>query len=305
MGWEEAQKQALECMIDVDRGHVGGSEPGVEIAYLDWGGKGDVVSFHHANGFCAASFAAVAARLRGFCRVVAFDARGHGESTSVVPGPRGEGYSWSTLAADYASALSNWLAKSGADRVRLGVGNSFGGTLTLGAAHAIPGVFEETLLLDPVILARALLEKEAAGGVENPLAAGARRRRARFASRASAFDHFAGRGFFAAFPPESLALYVEEGFRETDDGEIELKCAGSVEAAVFEQGGSLDLRPLVPSIEATTHFIHAARGNFDRAVYDDLAERMPRATVETLDVGHLVPMEEPQRVADRILEILS
>ena len=63
----------------------------MEIALLDWGGDGPLALLHHANGFCAGTWGLLAERLRPHYRVVALDARGHGDSTSPPVGPA---YRW-------------------------------------------------------------------------------------------------------------------------------------------------------------------------------------------------------------------
>ena len=64
---------------DVLRRRISLPENGVEIAILDWGGDGPLALLHHANGFSAAVWGPVAEHLRGRFRVVAVDARGHGQ----------------------------------------------------------------------------------------------------------------------------------------------------------------------------------------------------------------------------------
>ena len=59
---------------------------GVELSVLDFGGSGPVALCAHANGFCAYLWQPVAERLRGEIRVLAYDARGHGDSSAPAPG---------------------------------------------------------------------------------------------------------------------------------------------------------------------------------------------------------------------------
>lgn len=295
--WAEAWERAQPMLEGVVRGRLPASEPGVELAILDWGGDGELVVIHHANGFCAATYAPIAIEIRDRYRVVSIDARGHGDSTPVVAASDPAAYDWTRMAADYAVALSNLAADLGRDRVRFAIGHSFGGVLTLGAAAQYPGLVEEALLLDPVVIPAAS-EGEKSPGRGPDLADMARRRRADFSTREAAYDHFAGRGLFEAFRPEALALYVAEGMAETATGEIRLKCDPSVEAAVFENGGTLDVFGLASKIQTRTRFLHAARGNFSLDVYDELAGRMPHARVDSLDVGHLFAMENPEVVVE-------
>lgn len=299
MKWKEAWDRARPMLEGVTRGRAPASEPGVELAYLDWGGDGDLIAMHHANGFCAATLAPIAASLRDRYRVVAFDARGHGDSTPVDATRNPSAYAWHRMAADYAAGLAHLVGTTGRDRVRLGIGHSFGGILSLAAAAAHPGLIDEMLLLDPVVI-RPVAEGEEWTDRGPDLAVATRRRRAVFGSREEAFDHCAGRALFADFTPEALALYVGEGMAETETGEIRLKCDPEAEAAVFEQGRSVDTFSLVEDIDSRTRIVHAAAGNFSLELYAELAGRMPRAEVESIDCGHLFAMERPELVLERI-----
>ena len=217
--------------------------------------------------FCAATLAPIAAALRGRYRVLAFDVRGHGDSTRVLPEalvadanrPEAAGhYAWSRLAADYAAALSNRLREIGAPQVRYGLGHSFGGVLSLGAAAELPGVFGDLVLLDPVILPAPIPGEPDPFAVENPMAAAARRRRASFSSFEDAFEHLRTKSLFKDFMPEALALYVLEGFEETGKGtEVGLKCHPEVEAAVFDGARSIQPFEIAAEIDVRTTILHA------------------------------------------------
>lgn len=304
MNWNEASAEAKRLISGVTRGRVAASEPGVEWAYLDWGGEGEVVSLLHANGFCAATLAPIADALRSQYRVLAFDVRGHGDSTPMLPAKPTD-YAWTRLAADYAAALSNRLREIGASRVRYGLGHSFGGVLSLGAAAEMPGVFGDLVLLDPVILPAPVAgepdpfaggEAEA-GGVENPMAAAARRRQASFPSFEDAFDHLKTKSLFKDFRQEALALYILEGFEEAGEGPgIRLKCHPEVEAAVFDNGRSIQPFAFASQVDARTTILHASGGYFSKDVLTDLAAALPNGTVQSAAGGHLFPMERPEEV---------
>ncbi len=271
----------------------------VEIALLDWGGAGPLALLHHANGFCAALWAPVAEALRARFRVVAMDARGHGDSSH----PEGEdALRWDRFAEDILGVAHALVAEAPAGRLGLGLGHSFGGTAMIAAAARAPAIFERLVVVDPVILPPAAERTTAASrGRGNALAEGARRRRAVFGSRAEARAWWQGRDFFAAWDPRALDLYVDEGLRERADGKLELKCSPEVEAAIFGASGAFDVFELAPAVTAPTLFLWAARGSFPRPVHEALAERMPRARLEAVDAGHLIPMERPDLVAEAVL----
>ena len=278
-------------------------ETGIEIALLDWGGEGPPALLHHANGFCAGTWGLVAEGLRRRYRVIAMDARGHGDSSK--PRDRSD-YTWDRFAADVVAVAEIVAREAGERRVALGLGHSFGGTSILAAAARRPALFERIALVDPVIVSPALAssgERRRERGPE--LAAGARRRRQIWASREEARAWWAGRGFFRSWDPRALALYAEWGLRDRDDGRVELRCSGEVEAMVFEMSASLDPFALAPDVRAPALILWAAKGDFPRATYQALATRMPDARILDLEVGHLVPMERPDRVVSAVLAFAS
>jgi pimeloyl-ACP methyl ester carboxylesterase len=275
-------------------------ERGVEIALLDFGGAGPLALAHHANGFCKGMWAEVASLLHGRVRLVALDARGHGDS-SQPEAP--EAYGWSEFALDFAAVAERLVAESGRP-LALGIGHSFGGTSLLGAEAHAPGRFERMLLIDPVTPPPGPAGPERAVHVEGMVDA-ARRRRADWPSRAEARAWFAERSLFASWRPEALDLYVLDGLRERPGGGVELKCPGAVEAAVFARGDGVDLAGWARGAAPPALWLWAERGNFPLPYYEALAASMRAARVEKAPAGHLIPMERPDLVADAALRLLA
>jgi pimeloyl-ACP methyl ester carboxylesterase len=275
----------------------------VEIALLDWGGDGPVILAHHANGFCAGMWGEVAEALSGRFRLVAMDARGHGDS-SKPESPRA--YAWDRFVDDVVAVAETLASEAPDGTLGVGAGHSFGGAATLMAAARRPELFASVLLLDPVIMDPEMLKlvgkRRHSGGM---LAAVTRRRRRMWASRDEAVELWVKHAFFKDWTPRARALYAEFGLADRLDGQVELKCPPEVEATIFEYGGSLEPLPVAHRISAPTLFVHAARGTFEEHVYADVAARMPRARVESLDVGHLMLMEQPAVVVDALLRVAS
>jgi pimeloyl-ACP methyl ester carboxylesterase len=117
-------------------------------------------------------------------------------------------------------------------------------------------------------------------------------------SRAEAVEAWENHAFFVAWTPEAREAYARWGLRERPDGQVELKCPPAVEAAVFENGGTLFPLDEVHRVPAATLFVHAGRGTFSLDAYRLLAERMPRGRVESRDLGHLMVMEDPAAVIE-------
>lgn len=297
---------AAELLAGVARRRVGLAS-GIEIALLDWGGAGPLALLHHANGFCAGVWGLVAHALRGRFRVVALDARGHGESSK----PTGPGmYRWERFAEDLLGVADVLVGEEAARgrpaRIALGLGHSFGGTAILTAAARRPGMFERIVLVDPVVPLPpgAPMPPEREGHVAT-LAQAARERNPIWPSREAAVKAWAAKKFFAAWRPEALALYAAEGLRERADGQVELKCPGEVEAAIFEQSGQLDVFAEARALVTPALFLWAVGGDFPRAAYERLASLATQARVEDIEAGHLAVMERPDLVFDAVARFVE
>jgi pimeloyl-ACP methyl ester carboxylesterase len=275
----------------------------IEIALLDWGGKGPLALLHHANGFCAGVWGPVAKRLREHYRVIAMDARGHGDSSK----PEGaDGYRWELFGRDVLGVAEILAAEHPEGRVGLGLGHSFGGTAILMASAERPDLFERNVLVDPVILSTVGERVSSAADLPgNALAERSRKRRQVWPSREAVREKWLEKEFFANWDPEALDLYLAEGFADRSDGQIELKCSGDTEAAIFEANGSFDVWSSAERVQAPTLIEWSPRGLFPRAVYERLAARMTDAKVCDIDAGHLAPMQHPDRVVAPILEFTS
>jgi pimeloyl-ACP methyl ester carboxylesterase len=238
----------------------------------------------------------VAAGLRGRFRVLAIDARGHGDS-SKPESP--EAYAWHHFVEDLECVGRRLADDEGGGRIGLGIGHSFGGAALLTAAAHCPDLFESLLLLDPVLigeLPRPHVPKGIDPGVH--LAERTRRRRAVWPSRAEALEAWENHAFYVAWTPEARQLFARWGLRDRPDGQVELKCPPAAEAAVFENGGTLFPLDEVHRIRVPTLFVHADRGTFALDTYRLLAERMPGGRVESHGLGHLMVMEDPQAVVE-------
>lgn len=270
-------------------------ERGVTLAVYDWGGRGPAALCTHATGFCGRLWQLVAEELAGELRLIAWDVRGHGESSAPEPGPA---YDWDELTLDAIALVEQLCPQLGLARIELGVGNSMGGAIALAAAARRPALFGRLALIDPVVLPAGVDRSRIATG--NPKAEGARKRRQVFASRQAVVETYRERRLFADWQPRALEIYAEAGFRDRPDGQVELKCTGEVEAAVFSRAASLDPYPEARALRVPGVLLHAERGDFALESYRELAAQSEWLTVESLASGHLAPMIDPALVAARL-----
>ena len=279
------------------------AESRVDIAAWDWGGDGPIALLHHANGLCAATWSLVAEHLSTRYRVVAIDARGHGDSTAP---PAPDGYRMDFFVADLIAVARALIAETGRAQIDYGIGSSFGGIVTAVAEARSPGLFARIAMLDPPIHPDVALraQLDPSGGIRDPrpdIAAQARKRTAIWPSRDAARAAWASKPLFARWQPRAFDLYLAEGMRDRADGQVELKCRPDVEATVFASSGDLDIYAEAPSVRSPALLVRAARGFLPVQAFDHLARLLPKCTYVEPDLGHLMPLEAPDETV-RLLE---
>lgn len=257
------------------------SDDGTSIATYDLGGAGDDLLLVHATGFCAGVWTPMAARLDG-SRVAALDVRGHGRSGVPAAGMHWQGTAQDVLATVDALGL----------RDVFGVGHSMGGASLVLAEQARPGTFRGLWLFEPIIFPTS---GPRPGDEDNPLVAGARRRRADFDSPLAAYENFAAKPPFDALDPTALAAYVEYGFDTLDDGSVTLRCRPEVEAQTYAMGPRHDA---IDHLDAVRCPVTVVRGNARFGGPADLAPivatGLPAGRLEDHpELGHFGPLEDP------------
>lgn len=259
------------------------------------------VIFLHANGFNALTYRSVLAPLGDRLRILAVDQQGHGRSAQRVPA---EGR---TNWCDFRDDLVAVLDAHGGPPVVL-AGHSMGGAASVMAAPERAARVKALALFDPVLMSREMAADLTSGArsaiSDNPLAQGARRRRAVFPSRQAAIDSYRGRGAFRTWPEAALADYVEDGFRDRPDGTVELSCAPEWEASNFSAHGH-DPWPAMARIAAPVAILRAETGSTCQVVSPvAFPAENRRVRIETVPgTTHFLPIERPELVRRTLLEL--
>jgi pimeloyl-ACP methyl ester carboxylesterase len=261
----------------------------------EWGGHGDPVLLAHPTGFHGRAWAPIAAKLvRAGRRVWSFDFRGHGDSD---PSP-GSTYGWEEFAED-ALAVTHHLDLGGHPRL-IAAGHSKGGAALLWGVVREPGIYPRIWTYEPIIVPS---DAPVLANTDNPLSAGARKRRDQWPSRDEALESYGSRPPLNALAPAALAAYVEYGLRDRPDGTVELKCRPEDEATMYMQGASLGLYPHLAEVGCP---VVVGAGETSQsitpAMAEQLAAKIPDATAEVWEGrGHFGPLEDPDHAAESML----
>ena len=261
------------------------SSGGVTIPVHDLGGSGPPLLLCHATGFHGLVWGPFAGLLAERFRVWSLDFRGHGDAGPPPALP----LDWRGVGDDVLAVVD----ELGLERP-FGFGHSMGGAALLLAEASRPGTFGALVCFEPIVF-----PMEGPPGGRGDLAAGARRRRADFASRDEAFANFASKPPLSSFAPEALRAYVDHGLADRPGGGVTLKCRPEVEAATYEGAPAHPGWSRLPEVRCPTTVM---TGETTDAVGGELARlqagRLPEGRVEVLPgVGHFGPMEDPPLVA--------
>ncbi|WP_223637433.1 alpha/beta fold hydrolase [Corallococcus sp. EGB] len=267
----------------------------------DWGGSGPLLHFACANGFPPETYRKLFTRLATRYHVVSLRTR------PLMPEEDPKALTtWKQLGEDLARELKA-RGRSGV----LGVGHSVGGTSTLMAAAANPGLFRAVVALDPVLVTGsrlwALRLMKLLGRMDRaPMVRGALRRRDRWTTREEAATAYRQRKLFRDWDADCFNDYITHGLVPTEQGDFRLRFPREWEARIFETFPS-DPWSLIRANATPTLVLRGERS--DTLLPDALARaerEMKRARVDTLPLAsHLFPMEMPRETAERVLTFLD
>jgi pimeloyl-ACP methyl ester carboxylesterase len=246
----------------------------------------------HANGFHGRVFQPlVDVGLAADHHCVALDFRGHGDSKV----PDGMHYDWEGFGDDVGAVLDDLAASAPI----VGVGHSMGGAALLMAELARPGTFRGLYLFEPIVPPPGMLSPPP----DNPMAAGAERRREVFDSYDAAIANYASKPPLNELRADALRAYVEHGFASQPDGTVLIKCRGATEAQIYRMaGGHATFGRLgevaCPVIIAMGQDI----GMGPSAFAPSAAEAIPQGRLEVFEhLGHFGPLQAPDELAAAIL----
>lgn len=274
------------------------------IPYTDFGGNGPELHFLHANGYPPACYLPLLNLLAERYHVTAMHLR------PLWPGSKPEELTdWHPLSGDFLQ----FLAERGAERV-IAVGHSMGGIVALRAALQHPERFEAIILLDPVLFPPGfivlwnVMRLLGLGWRLHPLIPTAQKRRRTFDDLERVFLSYRRRPIFRYFDDSGLRNYVLGITRPALQSGYELRYSPEWETRIYYTGvwRDFDLWRGLPRLRPPALILRGDETDTFLPVNAFLTRRFnPRIQIETLkNTTHLLPLEAPQQVAERIGQFL-
>ncbi len=276
------------------------------IAYQDFGGAGQPLHFAHANGYPPEAYRQLLERLSAGYHVLAMRSRALWPDADPH-----QVQDWRIFADD----LERFLDERGIVEGVWGVGHSIGATTTLRLALQQPQRFSALALLDPVIFPRTtvllwkLIFRLGLAYRAHPLVKSARKRRTVFPSRQAMFDNYRKKPVFQRISDANLNAYVDSLACPQPDGSLRLCYPPEWEARIYvtSMRADLSLWRALPSLRLPVLLIRGAETD---TLWASTARRfqaaVPHARVVSLpNTTHLLPLEQPEAVAEKIIQFFA
>ncbi len=252
---------------------------GTELVYWTWPGAGPPTLLLHGIGNYGRYWDAFADAVGGRLRLVAPDARGHGESGR----PAGE-YAPADFTADALAVLDALKIERA-----VVVGHSMGGLHSINLASRYPGRVRALVIVD---------------ASPDPLPAGAERAQRLLTRRPARFrDRAEARAYLERTSPNYAAAVYENrlafAFRE-ENGELVWRSdTAALERIMRGRMPTEDRWDALARIACPTLVVRGTRSN---VLSEEVAEEMVRSLADgrlmELDAGHNVPLDRPRELAD-------
>ncbi|MEK6206435.1 MAG: alpha/beta hydrolase [Chloroflexota bacterium] len=257
---------------------------GTELVYWTWPGAGQPTLLLHGIGNYGRYWDLFADAIAGRLRLIAPDARGHGES-----GRPPDGYAPSDFAADALAVLD----RLGIDSAIV-VGHSMGGLHSIGLGARHPERVRGLVIVD---------------ASPEPLPAGAERAQRLLAGRPARLgDRAEARAYLERTSPGYPDAVYENrlafAFREEDGGLVWRSDPAALERIMSGRMPREDRWDALRSITSPTLVVHGTRSN---VLSEDIARRMVQTLANgrlmELDAGHNVPLDRPRDLADAVASL--
>ncbi len=261
---------------------------GARLRYVDWGGDGPVMLLLHGDMRTSRSWDAVARRLTDKYRVIALDARGHGDSDWT---PRG--YRFVERVHDLAGFCELLELRD-----VIGVAHSTGGVVMTLCAQKHPGMFSRLALMEPMVVVDDRFHKMVAGREHAE--------RSTWKSREELYNYLSRHPAASSWHAEVLRDVVAHEAYRRDDGLYDMKWSSYTFNWKDRDGDYVDLKPVFAELGLPILFIRSSNHRTRIKELNEVPGDIPdfhRLTIE--NTGHNMYMERPGAIADSLKEFAA
>ncbi|MEH6700789.1 alpha/beta fold hydrolase [Parasphingorhabdus sp.] len=269
-----------------------------DICYFEWGraGEGPSVLLLHATGFHARCWDKVVEAFPDGTHVIAVDQLGHGRSAKPAISD------WGMIAGATAELLVSLGMK-----FSVGAGHSMGGNCLVQVAARLPDLFERLVLIDPVIMDRAAYQNPADFTATYEMVS---KRRNNWAGPDEMIERFKDRHPYKLWDQAVLRDYCEYGLLPDGEGGFILACPPATEASVYASSATIDPWPMIDGITQPVTILRAPQIKQD-GIFDFASSPTPPGLMDGFahgsehylpDLTHFMPMQNPKRIAELIIE---
>ena len=255
----------------------------IRLRYVDWGGDGPVLLLFHGDMRTSRSWDAVSRRLADDYRVIALDARGHGDSD------------WTPRGYRFAERVDDLAAFCEALELRqvIGVAHSTGGVVMALCAQKHPGMFSRLALMEPMVVVDDRFHKMVAGREHAE--------RSTWKSRDELEGYLKQHPATSKWRPEVLRDVVAHEAYKRDDGLYDMKWSSFTFNWKDRDGDHVDLKPVFAELGLPVLFIRSSGHQTRIKELNEVQDGIPdfhRLTIE--NTGHNMYMERPDAIADSL-----
>ncbi len=269
-----------------------------EIPYIKKG-EGSIIHFAHANGFPPEAYQQFLAPFQKKYQIVTskFRPLWGGQNPSELK-------SWNTFADD----MIRFLDEQGLKNI-IGMGHSLGGVSTLLASIKRPDLFSKIILLDPVIFDKSYMKlinlvPDSLKKKIIPIAKVAMKRKDHWDSKEDVYESWRKKRVFKKISDSVLKDLVDCAVISNEKGKVKLAYSKEWETQVYITA------PLIfkKVKKAKTRMI-VVKGEQSDVITDEVWNAWQQTQLNNTFIsfpftGHLLPLEEPQALANKILSHL-
>lgn len=252
----------------------------LDLHYVDWGNHGPPLLLMHGGRRNCRSWDPIARHFQPYYRVIALDAKGHGDSVK----PR-RGYAYQQRMAD----LQAFLEALELDEI-LAMGHSAGANTMALHAAAYAGRLRAMVLIEAVIVAAKTLQPEYYRRIS--------RQRRTWESRAALAAYLQQHPETRHWRQDVIDAVVAHEVFEHADGVVEMKWSPDVYNPDDHRLDTYNLITAAPRMTVPTLLIYSAKSFIPRQEIEAFHTALPHGQLRLVDdVGHNIYMEQPDHIA--------